>query len=148
MKISLIIIAGAALLAIIAIKVLGINNLNVAKESEISFHQGNWDDALKLAKQEDKLVFLNISASWCGPCKLLKSQTFTDAEAGAFYNASFINVALDGEIGEGIKLAQRYAIKGYPTLLFVDGEGQIVAQTAGYHNARNFIELGKKVTQK
>lgn len=149
MKISIIVLlAGIALFALITVKALGINNLNTAKESEISFHQGSWDDALKLAQQEDKLVFLNISASWCGPCKLLKSQTFTDAEAGAFYNVSFINVAVDGETGKGIELAQRYAIKGYPTLLFVDGEGKVVAQTAGYHNARNFIELGKKVIQK
>ncbi len=148
MKISLIILAGVALFALIAVKVLGINNFNTAKKSEISFHQGNWDGALKLARQENKLVFLNISASWCGPCKLLKSQTFTDAEAGAFYNANFINVAVDGEIGEGIKLAQQYAIKGYPTLLFIDSEGKIVTQTAGYHNARKFIELGEKVIQK
>ena len=84
MKISFLKISGFVLLVLLAIKVLGINSFYTDKESEISFHQGSWSEALDLAKNENKLIFLNISASWCGPCKLLKSQTFKDAEAGVF----------------------------------------------------------------
>ncbi|TVQ95076.1 MAG: thioredoxin family protein [Bacteroidetes bacterium] len=148
MKISFLIIAGVALFALLAFKVLGINSFNTGKESEISFHQGSWSEALELAKNENKLIFLNISASWCGPCKMLKSRTFSNTDAGHFYNTHFINVAVDGEIGEGITLAQRYAIKGYPSLLFVDANGNLVAKTAGYHSPQNFIELGKQIIKK
>ncbi len=116
-------------------------------EKGINFHSGTWSEALELAKKENKLVFLDISASWCGPCKMLKNYTFPDEAVGAFYNANFINVALDGEKGEGITLAQKYGLTAYPTLLFIDGNGKLVAKTTGYHNAKDFLELGRKVNQ-
>lgn len=116
-------------------------------EKGINFHTGSWIEALELAKKENKLVFLDISASWCGPCKMLKNFTFPDEAVGKFYNANFINVALDGEKGEGIALAQKYGLTAYPTLLFIDGDGKLVSKTTGYHNAKAFLELGKLVKQ-
>lgn len=111
----------------------------------IQFYEGSWDEALKLAKEENKLIFLDIYATWCGPCKKLKANTFPDEAVGEYYNANFINLALDGEKGEGRELARKYAIKGYPTLLFVDRNGTVVARTAGYHNPDKFLDLGKGV---
>lgn len=113
----------------------------------ITFHQGSWDEVLKLAKKENKMVFLDISASWCGPCKMLKANTFPNQEVGKFYNANFINVAVDGEKGEGVTLARKYKISGYPSLLFINPEGKIIAQTAGYRNPEQFIELGKQIVK-
>ena len=114
----------------------------------ISFHQGTWDEALQFAKKERKPIFLDISASWCGPCKRLKANTFPDEEVGKFYNANFINVAVDGEKGEGIKLAYQYQIKGYPSLIYIDSNGQLIAQTAGYRNPKQFIDIGKQIVNR
>lgn len=114
-------------------------------EKGIQFYQGSWNEALHLAKEENKLVFLDIYATWCGPCKRLKANTFPDEAVGEFYNTNFINLALDGEKGEGRELARKYAIKGYPTLLFVDHTGAVVARTAGYHNPDKFLDLGRAV---
>lgn len=111
----------------------------------IIFQTGSWNEVLELAKKENKLVFLDIYASWCGPCKLLKSRTFPDAKVGSFYNANFINYAVDAEKGEGINLASIYNVTGYPTLLFVDGNGNMVAKTMGYHNPDEFLEVGQKI---
>lgn len=111
----------------------------------ISFHQGTWEEALQLAKKEGKPIFLDIYASWCGPCKKLKAKTFPDSEVGRFYNANFINVAFDGEKGEGIKLAEKYRVKGYPTLIFIGSDGEQIAQTAGFRNAKQLIDIGKQV---
>jgi thioredoxin 1 len=115
------------------------------KEKGIEFHQGSWSEALKKAQQEKRPIFLDVYATWCGPCKLLKARTFPNNEVGEFYNANFINVAVDGEKGEGLELARKYKVKGYPTLLFIDSEGNIIAQTAGYRNPKQFIQIGKQV---
>lgn len=114
-------------------------------ETGIAFHKGSWDEALQLAKKEGKPIFLDISASWCGPCKMLKARTFPNREVGEFYNASFINVAVDGEKGEGVELARKYGIKGYPSLIYIDKNGQLIAQTAGYRNPKQLIDIGKQI---
>jgi len=113
----------------------------------IQFKKESWNDVLKQAKKENKLIFLDIYATWCGPCKRLKSNTFSNEEVGKLYNQKFINVALDGEKGEGLTLAQKYGVRSYPTLLFLDGNGNIVVRTGGYHNSDEFIELGKTVAK-
>jgi thioredoxin 1 len=144
MKNSMIILAVISLFVLVAGKSFSASS-NEKTGSGIAFHQGTWNEALAQAKKENKLIFLDISASWCGPCKMLKSRTFPDAEVGQFYNSNFINVAVDGEEGEGVELAQKYQIRAYPSLIFVDGNGKVIAQTAGYHNAKEFLDLGKQI---
>lgn len=114
----------------------------------IVFHKSAWEDALKLARESNKPIFLDISASWCGPCKALKSNTFADNEVGVFYNANFVNVLLDGETGEGIELAEIFRISGYPTMIFLDSSGEEIARTTGYRDPQEFISLGKQVLKK
>ncbi len=111
----------------------------------IIFHQGTWQEALQLAEEEGKPIFLDISASWCAPCKRLKATTFPDNEVGELYNRNFINVMVDGEKGEGIELARKYEIRGYPSLIFVDSEGKLIAQTTGYLNPEQFVAIGKEI---
>ncbi len=128
-----IISAAVVVILIVAFKSPSVNfNENVA--GGIQFKKESWNDVLKMAKKENKLIFLDIYASWCGPCKRLKANTFSDAEVGKLYNQKFINVALDGEKGEGVMIAQKYQVESYPTLLFFNGNGNIVKRTGGYHN--------------
>jgi thiol:disulfide interchange protein len=113
-------------------------------ESGIQFTSISFEEALKLAKKEKKNIFLDAYASWCGPCKMLKKNIFTQKEVGDFYNSNFINMAIDMEQGEGPKLAQKYKVQAYPTLLFINHKGEVVGSALGYHQADEIIALGKK----
>lgn len=115
----------------------------VTKDAGIKFMEANWANALKEAQKQNKLIFLDAYTSWCGPCKMLKSNTFTDKEAGEFYNKNFINVAIDMEKGDGPSLAGKYGVNAYPTLIFADASGKMVAYTKGYIDAIQLIEFGK-----
>ncbi len=117
-------------------------------ETGINFQTGSWNEALELATKEDKLIFLDIYASWCGSCKLLKSKTFPDARVGQLFNSSFINYAVDGEKGIGVDLAKKYNITAYPTLLFIDGNGNLVAKTMGFHTPKQLIDVGNQVVNR
>ncbi len=117
-------------------------------DTGIDFHTGTWQEVLEQAKKENKLVFLDLYATWCGPCKVLKSKTFPDAAVGQFFNENFINYAVDAEKGIGVELAKKYNIIGYPTLLFVDSSGNLVAKTMGYHTPEQLIEVGEQVVRR
>ena len=113
-----------------------------AKEA-VNFFEGSWKDALAKAKAEKKLIFLDIYATWCGPCKQLKKYTFANQQVGDYMNANFINVSLDGEQGDGAMLANEYKIQAYPTLLLVDSTGNLVMNEVGFYNSTQFLELIK-----
>lgn len=110
---------------------------------EIQFHAGSWAEALAKAKTENKLIFLDAYAAWCGPCKMMARQTFTDPGVAQYFNANFVNAKIDMEKGEGPELAQQFGVEAYPTLLFVDGEGTVVHRALGFHNKDQFLELGR-----
>lgn len=143
-----VLITGLIVMGVLAASNSSKNGFAKDHETGIQFHHGSWNKALELAWAENKLIFLDVYATWCGPCKRLKANTFSNEEVGAYYNPNFINVALDGENGEGLRLADKYGVSGYPTLLFIDHTGKVVAATSGYHNPEELIQLGKSVLEK
>lgn len=114
------------------------------KESTIAFVEAPWEEVLKTAQTENKVIFLDLYATWCGPCKMLKRDTFTDPEVGTFFNANFINVSLDAEKGEGRMLAKRYELHAYPTLYFLYPDGSIKESALGYHTPDKLLKVAKK----
>lgn len=111
--------------------------------SGITFTEDNWDKILEKAKKQDKIIFLDAYAEWCGPCKLMSAKVFTDSEVGFYYNKNFINVKIDMEKGEGLKLRSQYQVTAYPTLLFITPTGEIIQKKVGALNANDFLLLGK-----
>lgn len=119
----------------------------VEKEPGIHFEKGDWASVLKAAKDQDKLIFLDAYASWCGPCKLMEKRVFPNERLGDFYNAHFINAKIDMERGEGVGLSEKYNVQAYPTLFFLDAEGTIVKRIVGYRSVGDLMDLAKEVAK-
>ena len=113
--------------------------------SGIAFKQLSFNEALKTAKSSNKLIFLDAYASWCGPCKFMDANTFKDPDVAKFFNENFINLKVDMEKGEGPSLAQRFKVTAYPTLLFIDGDGEVFHKILGAKQPGEFLSIGKKV---
>lgn len=109
----------------------------------IKFEDGNFASILAKAKKENKLIFVDAYASWCGPCKLMVKNIFPLQSVGDYYNSHFINAKIDMEKGEGIDLAKKYNVKAFPTYLFIDGSGEAVHRTLGYVEEKDFIQFAK-----
>jgi len=147
MRSILTIATGIIMMILVAAQNPNIENTN-ADVSAIQFKSGSWNEILAMAKKENKPIFIDISASWCGYCKRMKANVFTDIEVAKYYNSTFINVSVDGEKGEGIELVKKYGVKGYPTFVFLNPDGSLAFQTSGYHNQEKFLELGKNANNK
>lgn len=147
MKSILILATGIIMMLLVAFQISN-NNIDGGNNPSIQFNSGSWNEILAQAKKENKPVFLDISASWCGYCKLMKARVFSDVEVAKFYNSTFINVSVDGEKGEGIELAKEYGVNAYPTFIFLNPNGSLAYQVSGYHNKEKFIELGKNANNK
>ena len=112
----------------------------------IRFFEGTWEEALQKAKEENKLIFMDCYSTWCGPCAQMVRKIFPIKEVGDFYNKNFICLKrnMEKEEGNGIALQKRYDVVGYPTYLFITGEGYLTWQDAGFMEADKFIALGRK----
>jgi thiol-disulfide isomerase/thioredoxin len=109
----------------------------------IKFEDSNFAAILAKAKKENKLVFVDAYASWCGPCKLMVKNIFPLQTVGDFYKSHFVNAKIDMEKGEGIGLAKKYNVKAFPTYLFINGDGEEVHRTLGYVEEKDFIQFAK-----
>nr|WP_121271994.1 thioredoxin family protein [Pedobacter schmidteae] len=105
----------------------------------INFDHGTWKEVLAKARQEDKLVFVDVYTSWCGPCKKMAAEVFPLKEVGDVFNPAFVNYKIDAEKGEGIDIAKKYGVKSYPTYLFVNGDGVLIYRSGGYNPAKIFL---------
>ena len=114
----------------------------------IEFFHGTFDEAKAESKKTGRLIFMDCFTTWCGPCKRLSSQVFTQEEVGNFFNKSFINVKFDMEKGEGPSIAKEYGISAYPTLLFIDGAGKLMHRKVGGTDPAGLIAEGQIAAKK
>ncbi|MGE5499436.1 MAG: thioredoxin family protein, partial [Syntrophothermus sp.] len=109
----------------------------------IKFEHGNWADITARAKKENKIIFLDAFASWCGPCKWMAKNVFTDAKVGDLFNEKFVCAKIDMEKGEGNDLRKKFGVMAFPTFLYISPDGEtIIHRTCGSTPAETFIQNG------
>lgn len=117
-----------------------------------------WQEILAKAKTENKYIFVDCYATWCGPCKLMDEKTYPSEKVGQYLNAGFISVRMQvdstnkddaqikGMYGDVHKMVQEYRINSLPTFLFFSPDGRIVHRDTGYRNDSDFIKLARSAT--
>ena len=109
----------------------------------IQFFKGTFAQALAKAKAEGKPLFVDFYAVWCGPCKKMEKQIFTQPEVGEYFNKHFIALQLDAEKPENVDVAKTYKVEAFPTLGIFDGEGKALSINVGYMNAQELMAMAK-----
>jgi outer membrane protein OmpA-like peptidoglycan-associated protein/thioredoxin-related protein len=122
---------------------LFISTTIVAQKREIVFQQESLSRLKQKAKTNKKLIFIDCYTTWCGPCIQLSKTVFKNDTIADFFNKNFICAKFDMEKGEGLILSKEYQIACFPTLLFLDENGNIVHRNAGFLNVKDLLQLGK-----
>ena len=119
------------------------NKLN--DDEGIKFNQISLKEAEEIATKKNKLILVYFHAKWCGPCRQMKMETFSNKEVGDFYNKNFINVSFDVDEGEGRSLSQTFQVSNIPYFLVLDKNKNMVGKTYGYYSSQDFLAIGKKI---
>lgn len=90
------------------------------------------------AKDQDKLLFVDFFATWCGPCKQMEEQVYPNPQVVAAAD-KFICVKLD--IDKDAAAAEKYNITGVPTMIFMKPDGTVLNKQVGSLDATELLHL-------
>jgi thiol-disulfide isomerase/thioredoxin len=114
------------------------------KAQSVSWHSGNFEDAINKAKSDNKYVFVDCYTDWCTWCKVMDKETFTDPQTSDFMNNQFISLKLDMEKPEQAELGAKYRVRIFPSFLVFNSEGTLVYRIHGFRKAPDLMhELNK-----
>jgi thioredoxin-related protein len=103
----------------------------------------SWAEIKSKAKTEEKYIFLDIYATWCGPCKIMDVNVFNKKTVGDIINSKFIAVKVQTDSTEidnenvknwranAAKIKNEYQIRAYPTYIILASNGQLVHMITG-----------------
>ena len=114
----------------------------------VKFEDLTFEQAVKKSKEEKKLVFMDCYTQWCGACKGMLNTVFREKEAGDFFNSRFICLKCDMEVSEGVELAKRFGVKGFPTFLLIRPDGteqhRILGGSSSLKDFIAWVEMGAR----
>jgi len=101
-----------------------------------------WRSDIRAACRESSETGLPIlmifTATWCGPCKIMKAETFTNPRLVEMINTCFIPVKVDTDKNE--RLSRQLRIESVPTTMVITSRGNIVEQRKGFQSAEQLTE--------
>lgn len=120
-----------------------------------------FEEAVARSKTEKKKIFIDVYTDWCGWCKVMDKNTFSEAEVAKVLNEDFYPVKFDAEQTEDVVFNGTtfkfvpYGNRGthqlaaallnnqlsYPTVVFLDEEFRMIQPLAGYQKAPDFHKI-------
>jgi thioredoxin-related protein len=124
----------------------------VSKEEAINWM--SWEEAMVAMEESPKKVFIDVYTDWCGWCKRMDANTFTDEAVIEYMNENYYAVKFNAEGTEdldylGRTLSYRPGQNGrrgvhelavvllngrlgYPSFVYLDEEAQSLKVSPGY----------------
>jgi thioredoxin-related protein len=129
--------------------ILGLVSLSAKAQDKIEWMK--FEEAVKANDFSPKMLFVDVYTDWCGWCKKMDKDTFTDPKVIEYINANFYAVKLNAEetkrtfnfMGKEYNEAQMAAamrVRSYPNFVIIDSTLQNITQMPGYREPVPFLE--------
>jgi len=105
------------------------------------------------ARQNEKKIMVDVYTNWCGWCKRLDADVYSNPEVVAYMKDHFVSVKLNAEsatelmykdtVYSQVQFAKALGVTGYPTIAFFDSKGDLITKLGGYVAADRFLPIVK-----
>lgn len=120
-------------------------SIGSAAESDTIQWNKNLDAAKEKAAADSKLIFMDVYAEWCPPCKKMDSETFADAAViKALEN--YVPVKVDSDAQP--EVARQYGVQALPTSFVLTAEGAPIYRQEGFVPAEAFLDILKSAEKR
>jgi len=112
----------------------------------------DWDRGIIAAKEEKKPVIVDFYTDWCKYCALMDKETFSDPEIKKILISDWIAIKINAEDTKTMgsfqettmsyrQMSKTFGVKGFPSYLFIDREGNPVNVVLGYYTKEQFSKV-------
>lgn len=109
-------------------------------QAQVRFETKSTDAVREMAVKAEKLVFIDLYATWCPPCRMMEQKVFSLKEVGDFMDRFFIAAKYDVDKTTGKQLLRKYGSGAIPLYLVFDTEGELLGRIQGAADADTFVE--------
>lgn len=113
--------------------------LSLTASAQVQFTTQSTDAVHEQAIQQGKLVFIDLYAPWCPPCRAMEKQVFSRGDVGEFMNERFICAKYNVDEPTGEALMKKYQAEGVPTFLIFNLSGDLLGRITGATDADHFM---------
>ena len=111
-----------------------------AAQAQVKFETKSTDAVREMAIRENKLVFIDLYASWCPPCRMMERDVFSRRDVGEFMDKRFVAAKYDTDQPTGRELLKRYGSGAIPLYLVFDTAGDLLGRIQGASGPEEFME--------
>ncbi len=115
-------------ICLILIAVVSLGLAASPDHTTVKFHS-DFDKAQKIAKKDNKILLVDFTAKWCGACKMMDKEAFSNRRLTRYLGRNAVAVKVDIESLDGLLLKQEHGITVLPTLLFIYPDGEVAQRT-------------------
>ncbi|SDK09765.1 Thioredoxin-like [Pedobacter sp. ok626] len=132
------------LIGVVLFLTWSMSNMAYAQNRRVDLKENlAFDDVLKMAKEKNKLIFLDFGSITCKPCLYIKKEVLTLDSVADFINERFVSV--DYNVGkEKDRLRKLYKVEGEPVLLIMDQNGVLMHRMAGKVDGQQLMQRFKQ----
>lgn len=109
-------------------------------QAQVRFETKSTDAVREMAVKAEKLVFIDLYATWCPPCRMMEREVFSRKEVGDFMDRFFVAAKYDVDKTTGKQLLRKYGSGAIPLYLVFDTEGELLGRIQGAADADTFVE--------
>lgn len=96
-------------------------------------------ESFATAARDQKILLINVAASWCHWCHVMDHETYADPAVAALLRDHFMTIRVDSDARPD--LAERYADWGWPATAVLTSDARPVLELRGYQDPAEFAAL-------